>query len=386
MMKRLLFFLMASYSFLTHGQIADPVYWQRVQLFNNTLFDYDTVRINRLHIEDQTGIDSLGKMFMYMGTTPATGETLVGDGAGFVLGTLTGGDIGGLTAEQILFGGSAGEIDQDPDFIYDDFLTAGNRLSILNSEPSGATATGLYLQSDVGPNYLNFAGDLVNEIQFVDDGASSTEWRISHDVVGEEFKIENVSSDETLDVDAYRIELHSSDHGQIDIGNGTQDLEFVADTIRFSGIDGSGEILGLDGSGDATLKSLPHMWAVTVNNSLCSSCTEYTTIMGSNQWNATEGRFRVYAPFDGTISEMRIWSNSPQPATGSAVYTLRKNGAATGLTVTIAASDPAGVYSDLVNTVTFVEGDYFTTEGLNNATSNASLIGGISFEVIADAQ
>ena len=59
----------------------------------------------------------------------------------------------------------------------------------------------------------------------------------------------------------------------------------------------------------------------------------------------------------GTFRWAYIRTGCTQSGTGSLVVTYRKYAADQALTITIAASSTAGVYSDLTNTFTGVAGD-----------------------------
>lgn len=75
-----------------------------------------------------------------------------------------------------------------------------------------------------------------------------------------------------------------------------------------------------------------------------------------------------------TISALRFEIGSAQPASGSLVITVLKSNVATALTVTIPAGSAAGVYTDLVNSVSFAAGDTCTIEIKNNATGASAQI------------
>lgn len=125
-----------------HAQLTDPDDYHRLQIGpgTNWWFDNDTIRINRLHIDNKFGIDSTGNIFYYDNATPAAGMLLKGDGtyyqnfskgsAGQFLrvnsggtdlewNTFDGGDITGLPDNFVLFGSSTGGIDYSSDLQYD---------------------------------------------------------------------------------------------------------------------------------------------------------------------------------------------------------------------------------------------------------------------------
>lgn len=133
-MKKLLFFAFLAWSFIASAQPVDPDYYHRKQYGMNWLFDYDTVRINCLRIDNKLAIDSLGRIWWYNNTAPTLGEMLLGNGTyyselaigstGEVLtvsgGTaswepVTGGTIGGFTDESVVFSAADGTLTEDND-------------------------------------------------------------------------------------------------------------------------------------------------------------------------------------------------------------------------------------------------------------------------------
>jgi hypothetical protein len=76
----------------------------------------------------------------------------------------------------------------------------------------------------------------------------------------------------------------------------------------------------------------------------------------------------------GTLSRFYVMTNAAQPATGSLVCTVRKNSIDQALTLTIAAGSAAGVFTDLVNSVSVAVGDQMGTKFVNNATTTSAAI------------
>jgi hypothetical protein len=71
----------------------------------------------------------------------------------------------------------------------------------------------------------------------------------------------------------------------------------------------------------------------------------------------------------GTLSRLYVQTSTAQPATGSLVCTVRKNSTDQALTLTIAAGSAAGVFNDLVNSVSVAQGDLLGMKFQNNATT-----------------
>lgn len=83
-----------------------------------------------------------------------------------------------------------------------------------------------------------------------------------------------------------------------------------------------------------------------------------------------------------TVQNFFFSTNSVQPASGSLVVTVLKNNVATSLTVTIAASGAATIYSDTTHSVSFAQGDALTIQIVNNATAASALITRTSLELL----
>ena len=74
----------------------------------------------------------------------------------------------------------------------------------------------------------------------------------------------------------------------------------------------------------------------------------------------------------GTLSKLYVQTSTAQPGTGSLVCTVRKNSVDQALTLTIAAGSAAGVFTDLVNSVSVVAGDLLGMKFVNNAPATVS--------------
>lgn len=70
-----------------------------------------------------------------------------------------------------------------------------------------------------------------------------------------------------------------------------------------------------------------------------------------------------------SASNLTVEISAAQPADGSTVFTVRKNGVATSVVVTIPASSPAGIYDSGMNVASFVPGDYYSLEAVKNGAS-----------------
>jgi len=75
-----------------------------------------------------------------------------------------------------------------------------------------------------------------------------------------------------------------------------------------------------------------------------------------------------------TVKNFYIYTSTAQPATGSHVLTILKNGVATGIVVTIPSGSAAGLFSDTTNSESFAQGDAISIQAVNNAATNSGTI------------
>jgi len=94
--------------------------------------------------------------------------------------------------------------------------------------------------------------------------------------------------------------------------------------------------------------------------------------------NASEVSRRLPMPNACTLSNFYLFTTTTQPASGSLVMTIRKNGVDTSLLITVAAGSVAGTYSNTANSATFVAGDLMSIRFNNNATAASAGIGAFS--------
>lgn len=94
--------------------------------------------------------------------------------------------------------------------------------------------------------------------------------------------------------------------------------------------------------------------------------------------SGTEAPRRLPMPTACTLSNFYFLMSSNQPATGSLVLTIRKNGADTALVITVAAGSVAGNYANTSNTATFAAGDLMAIRFNNNASGSSGGIGAFS--------
>jgi hypothetical protein len=93
--------------------------------------------------------------------------------------------------------------------------------------------------------------------------------------------------------------------------------------------------------------------------------------LGFERGGTPESGSQTLIPVAGTISHLYVYMSAAQPASGSAVYTLRRNAADTAIAFIIAAGTAAGNYGDNTNSVGVEAGDLIDVQLVNNATANA---------------
>jgi len=87
---------------------------------------------------------------------------------------------------------------------------------------------------------------------------------------------------------------------------------------------------------------------------------------------------KIPMPTSGTVSRMYVRHNDNKGNGGDVVYTLRKNGSDTALTVTL-ASGAVGVASDLSNSVVVAVGDHLSV----SATKASDISNGMVYAVVS---
>ncbi|MCL4522639.1 MAG: hypothetical protein M1453_07765 [Acidobacteria bacterium] len=96
--------------------------------------------------------------------------------------------------------------------------------------------------------------------------------------------------------------------------------------------------------------------------------TTYSNFTGGGGFNTTESNRLIAMPWAGTCKGFYVRILGSQPASGSLVATLRKNGVDQAVTITIAAGSAAGTFTDTTNSFTFAAGDEISIKFVNNAS------------------
>ena len=153
-------------------------------------------------------------------------------------------------------------------------------------------------------------------------------------------------------------------------------------------------------TGDQTLSGLggvPTTRTITINGTSfdLSANRSFSAVMlhGSpvQSNSATGGALRYYGFSDNvaatvetsrrifitnacTLKNFYVRTSGTQPASGSHVLTILKNGVATSIIITIPAGSSAGVFSDTTNSETFASGDEISIQAVNNASATSSTL------------
>jgi hypothetical protein len=125
------------------------------------------------------------------------------------------------------------------------------------------------------------------------------------------------------------------------------------------------------------------IWGFQLANVIAASTTTWVGVGVTAGSNETTSTFII--PVACTLSDMYTQHYSTaQPATGSQVITVRKNGVDTALAITIVAgSAPTTTpYSDLVDSVSFAVGDKLAIRRVNNAATTGGAVNGLTFKMV----
>jgi len=113
-----------------------------------------------------------------------------------------------------------------------------------------------------------------------------------------------------------------------------------------------------------------------------ASTTSYYNIYPGSGVDGTEATRQNIVPVGGTAKGYAIQTLSAQGASGSLVFTMRKNGANTTLTVTVAAGSAATIVADNVNSFAVTkQSDLLSYQVQNNSTGTSAQIKSQSFVI-----
>lgn len=124
----------------------------------------------------------------------------------------------------------------------------------------------------------------------------------------------------------------------------------------------------------------PFFTGASIPAGLAGSATNYVGLI-TVRAASTESQAQFPVQFALTVSKVVVNTISPQTATGSLVFTIRKNGVDTALTVTIAAGSVAGTYTSTSDIISFAENDNASIKVTNNGTSISPIVSLISCKI-----
>jgi hypothetical protein len=211
---------------------------------------------------------------------------------------------------------------------------------------------------------------LTGSAQTLATGTTGTDFGISSSGTSHTFNIPTASA-------TNRGALSSVDWSKF---NGKQN----AITLTTTGTSGpatfSGDTLNIPqySGGSSTSKSF---LTGVLDSFIAASTTTYITF-GSNAFITVETNRLIVAPADCTLSKFYVRIYTFQPATGSLVFTLRKNQADTAVVTTIAAGSSGGTEANSgATSAAFSAGDEIGIKVVNSATSNSGRVLSLSCQV-----
>lgn len=113
------------------------------------------------------------------------------------------------------------------------------------------------------------------------------------------------------------------------------------------------------------------------SNATTGGTARYITFSDGNVQNTYNPR-QVVLINDVTLKKFYIVTTTSQPASGSSVFTILKNGVDTGIVITIPAGSAAGTYSETSTSVACVEGDTLSVKWVNNAIATSCTVAALS--------
>jgi len=136
-------------------------------------------------------------------------------------------------------------------------------------------------------------------------------------------------------------------------------------------------------AGVATASSNPRsvLNSMLASDTVGASTTTYYQPASAQIDNTTENNRRYFLNNACTIGRLLVQTATAQSSGGSLIVSINKGGVATGVTVTIAASSVAGVFTDYINTATAIAGDSLTIKAVNAAAANSAALVQVSFNI-----
>ena len=167
----------------------------------------------------------------------------------------------------------------------------------------------------------------------------------------------------------------------LDAGASVNDDQYNGNRIWLTGGTGSGQDRVIsDYVGATKVATVEAAWSVTpdATTTFVISGTEYPQpgtaafLAASQEVNA-----QVKVPFACTLRSLFFRTLTSQGANGDLVLTVRKNGADTSCRITVPASNGAGLYANITNTVSLAAGDLLSFCVDNNHSNVSCQLAGI---------
>jgi hypothetical protein len=121
--------------------------------------------------------------------------------------------------------------------------------------------------------------------------------------------------------------------------------------------------------------------SMLASDTVGASTTTYYQPASAQVDNTTENNRRYFLNNACSIGRLLVQTASTQNSGGSLIISINKGGVATGITLTIAASSVAGVFTDYINTATAIAGDSLTIKAVNAAAANSAALVQVSFNI-----
>jgi hypothetical protein len=139
--------------------------------------------------------------------------------------------------------------------------------------------------------------------------------------------------------------------------------------------------LGVGGVATASSNPRAILNSMLASDTVGASATTYYQPGSAQVDNTTENNRRYFLNNACSIGRLLVQTASTQNSGGSLIISINKGGVATGITVTIAASSVAGVFTDYINTATAIAGDSLTIKAVNAAAANSAALVQVSFNI-----
>ena len=121
--------------------------------------------------------------------------------------------------------------------------------------------------------------------------------------------------------------------------------------------------------------------SMLASDTVGASTTTYYQPASTQVDNTTENNRRYFLNNACSIGRLLVQTATTQNSGGSLIISINKGGVATGITLTIAASSLAGVFTDYINTATAIAGDSLTIKAVNAAAANSAALVQVSFNI-----